>query len=213
MKAFTSFRAEEVKLIQQRSHCSGTDFTKDWRTGGLGVPVSLQGQRVLHLMQGDGFVTLQFLLLHSDIPTSAWQSYRGKPGHFHEEPSGKGNFWSVGISNILKFAFLPHINERPKFHGLCGMDLLERKRGKEWRRWRNFLLKGKEKSCWYCFGELCHFLIFMGTDPNSREDSKSAAHRESARAAWKTNKQLMISQKLSDKEVIFKLVIHFKQFT
>lgn len=42
-------------------------------------PVSTQGQRELHLLQGDGFVTLKFLLPRSGIPTSAWQSYIRKP--------------------------------------------------------------------------------------------------------------------------------------
>jgi len=48
-------------------------------------------------------------------------------------------------SSILKSVFLPNINEKPKFHGPCGMDRLERKKGKEQRRLRNFILKEKKK--------------------------------------------------------------------
>lgn len=124
----------------------------------------------------------------------------------------------------MKFVFLPNINEKPKFHGLCGTDLPERNRGKEWRRLRNFILKKKKKEKNFLltlFYELGHLLTSVRTKQTlekTHEVCSSLAIWEKCMKKKKiTNEQSrwavkFDSQKHDSKEVIFKLVMHFKQF-
>lgn len=159
--------------------------------------------------------SIQVLLPLPDNPTQVRQVPQKPLGPFHVELVGKRNFWPVRNSNILKSVFLPNINEKPKFHGLCGTDLLERNRGKEWRRLETLFWKIPADT----------FLINFATywlqwGPNQTPEkthkvcSSLGIWERCTKAKQTTNDQSrLIVRSTLIKYIIFKLVIRFKQFT
>lgn len=185
MMVFTSFRAGEVKLPQRRSPYSGTDFTKGWRTGGLGVPSFIAGERVLHLVQGGGFITLESLLLQSGIPTSAWQSHTRKPsateatGTLSWRTIWKKEFLICGKFQHSEICFSSTYKREAKIPRSVWNGSPGEEEGEGMEKIKKHYFEGKKlKSCWYCFSELCHFLTSRGTKPDPREDSQSLQLRE-----------------------------------
>lgn len=130
-------------------------------------------------MQGDGFVTLQFLLPHSGIPTSAWQSYIRKPSATEATRTlSWGAAWKREFLICGKF----------QHSEICFSSAYKREAKIPWSVWngspgeeqrggmekiKKLSFEGKKNSCWYCFGELCHFLASIGSKPDPREDSQS----------------------------------------
>lgn len=156
---------------------------------------------------GAGFVTLQLLLSQPGVPTSA--------DNPTQEASATEATRTLSWRTVCKREFL--ICGKLQHSEICFSSTYKQEAKIPWSVWNGSpgeergqgmkeikkpSFEEKKISCWYCFGELCHFLTFMGTklDPSS-----------SSQGIWERcmkNEQTMISQKPPDKEVIFRLVIH-----